>query len=189
MSKIIFLRGAKTILRPVDKSYAPLFQKWVNDPDVRKFVLNTLPADLQREEEWVDSISKNQNQVVVIIEDFEGKPIGTMGLHNIRWVDGVATTGALIGEKDYWNQGYGTDAKMILLHYAFGNLGLRKICSSVKAFNKRSKAYQEKTGYQVEGIRRKQILYNGRYYDEILMAIFKAEFMKKWRVYRKEHSL
>lgn len=189
MSKVVFAKGFKTVLRPVDKSDASLFQRWINDPDIRKFVHNTFPMDLQAEERWIDSLSKRENTLIVVIETIEGTAIGTMGLHGINFVDGIATTGAIIGEKKYWSQGYGSDAKMILLHHAFYNLGLRKICSSVKAFNKRSKAYLEKTGYVVEGVRRKQVLYNGRYWDEILLAIFREEFLKRWRVYKKQHHL
>ncbi len=61
-----------------------------------------------------------------------------MGIHRINWKDRTATTGAVIGEKAYWDKGYGSEAKMLVLDYAFNMLNLRKICSQVLAFNKRS---------------------------------------------------
>ena len=35
----------------------------------------------------------------------------------------------MIGEKSYWGKGYGTDAKMVLLDYAFSELGFRMVKS------------------------------------------------------------
>lgn len=190
MSDVVFLRGAKTILRPPDKEKdAPLFRRWINDPEVRFFLDRVLPADLKVEENWIDNLSGSQNHIVLVIETNEGVPIGTIGLHGISWVNGFATSGAMIGEKDYWGKGYGFDAKMALLYYAFFNLGLRKICSSVFSFNKRSQAYLEKTGYVQEGVKKKQRLRNGRYHDEILLGLFKKDFTPIWRAYKKKHGL
>jgi len=190
MSDVVFLCGAKTTLRPPNKEMdTPLFLKWINDPKVRFFLKRVLPADLKVEENWVDSLSSNEHHIVLVIETNEGVPIGTMGLHGINWINGTATTGAMIGEKEYWGKGYGTDAKMVFLYYAFSNLGLRKICSSVLSFNPRSLAYLKKTGYKQEGIRRGQILRDGRYHDEILMAIWRRDFLKVWSKYKETHEL
>ena len=41
----------------------------------------------------------------------------------------------MIGESEYWGRGLGTEAKMLLLDYAFNTLNLRRICSQVLAFN------------------------------------------------------
>jgi diamine N-acetyltransferase len=190
MSDVVFLRGAKTILRPPDKEFDPkLFRIWINDPEVRIFLTRVLPADLDTEERWIDSLSSNKSHIVLVIETLEGRPIGTIGLHGIDWINRVAVSGAMIGEKKYWGKGYGTDAKMLLLHYAFCSLGLRKICSSVLSLNPRSMAYQIKHGSIQEGVRKKQILKDGRYYDEILLAVWKNNFMKIWRNYKKVHNL
>ena len=110
-----------------------------------------------------------------------------MGLSDIAWKDGTGHTGALIGEKDCWGKGYGTEAKMLLLHWAFTELNLRKITSSVIAFNKRSQRYLKKTGYVVEGVQKKQNFVHNRYCDCLLMAVFKRDFMPLWRTFKKEH--
>jgi len=96
----------------------------------------------------------------------------------------VATTGAVIGEKDCWNKGYGTDAKMALLEYAFNTLNLRKIMSSVIAFNGRSKRYSEKCGYRVEGRIRAWHFKNGRYWDEMIMSVTKSQWLAAFERYR-----
>lgn len=184
--KLVFLRGKKTILRPLRKATDfELCLRWINDPEVNQYLLVYFPVTEKKEEEWFDSFSNNPNEVVLGIEIPDGRLIGTMGLHNIKLKDRTAVTGALIGEKEYWSKGYGTDAKMTLLDYAFNTLNLRKINSSVYAFNKRSLKYNLKCGYKIEGVRKKQIFRNGKYHDEIIIAVFKENWLPIWKKYQK----
>lgn len=185
--RVVFLRGRKTILRPLNKlTDLPKLLVWINDPEVNRYLLSFLPQTVEDEEKWFDSLVEKKNtDIVLAIETRSGKFIGTMGLHRISWKDGVATTGALIGEKRYRGKGYGTDAKMALLNYAFNTLNLRKVCSSVVGFNGRSLAYNFHCGYRREGRRRKQFFKNGRYWDEILLACFKRQWLPIWERYRR----
>jgi RimJ/RimL family protein N-acetyltransferase len=185
-NRVIFLRGKKVILRPLDKQTdLDRVYKWINDPDIRYFIIGIFPQTIKQEEDWLDSKGKDKNDVTLAIETLGGEFIGTIGLHGIEWHGGVATTGALIGEKKFWNRGYGTDAKMILLNYAFNVLGLRKICSRVYSFNKRSLNYSLHCGYKIEGRLKRQFLKNGKYYDIIELGLFKKDWLPHWRRYKK----
>ncbi|MCI0330170.1 MAG: GNAT family N-acetyltransferase [candidate division Zixibacteria bacterium] len=185
-SKLVFLKGKKTILRPLRKATDfELCLRWINDPEVNQYLLVHFPVTEKKEEEWFDKVANNPKEVILGIETLDGKLIGTMALHNINGKDRTAATGALIGEKKYWGKGYGTDAKMTLLDYAFNTLNLRKINSSVYAFNKRSLKYNLKCGYKIEGVRKKQIFRNGKYNDEIIIAVFKEDWLPFWKKYRK----
>jgi len=183
--KVVFLKGKKVNLRPIEKADLPHLYRWINDPDVRHFIIGTFPQTMTKEEKWLENLDKDDKNIIMIIETKEGQPIGTMGIHRIEWKDGVATTGALIGEKEYWGGGYGTDAKMILLDYAFNTLGLRRICSNVLSFNKRSLAYSLHCGYKIEGRKRKHILKRGRYWDLIELGLFMEEWLPIWKKYKK----
>jgi len=184
-----FLEAKRVYLRPLTKKDIFFLQRWINDEEVRQYLNRYLPAMETEEEEWLEHIHKNRKcHVVLMICLAEGdKPIGTMGIHRINHKDGVASTGAMIGEKSCWGKGYGTEAKMILLNYAFNTLNLRKVCSSVFAFNGRSQKYNKKCGYTIEGVRKKHHFVNGKYVDEVLMAVFKKDFMPLWRKFKKEH--
>ncbi len=183
--QIIFLEGQKVILRPLRKETdLESCLRWINDPEVRQYLKNHLPFTVQQESDWFDQLSQRTGDIILAIETLEGAFIGTMGLHRIDWQDRVATTGALIGEKDYWGQGYGTDAKMVLLDYAFNTLNLRKICSSTFSYNKRSLQYLLHCGYQIEGRRRRQRFRGGKYWDEIILGLFKHEWAPIWKRYQ-----
>jgi RimJ/RimL family protein N-acetyltransferase len=195
--EVVFLRGAKTILRPYnEETDLELCQKWINDPEIRPFVRNVFPITLDQEKEALKGFSEKKDGLFLIIEgkvEEEPKPkfktIGTMGLFRIDSVDRTASTGAMIGEKECWRNGYGKDAKMILLAHAFFALNLRKIWSSAIEFNENSLGYQKSTGYVVEGVRKKQFFKDGRYWDEVLTAVFAKDFLPLWEKYKKEHKL
>jgi RimJ/RimL family protein N-acetyltransferase len=184
---IVFLKGKNVNLRPVSKLDVPYLVRWINDPDVRYFLEAYLPQNEQDEEKWVENLSKEKSRdIVFIIETKAGKPIGLMGIHNIKWRDRVATTGALIGEKAYWGKGLGSEAKMLLLDYAFNTLNLRKMCSGAIAFNERSIRYSLRCGYKEEGRLRAHIFRAGRYWDLVQLAIFQEDFLKPQKKVRKK---
>lgn len=184
-SPVVFLRGKKTILRPLCKETdMESCVKWLNDPEVRQFLKHFVPINWKEEEEWFDSQKHSKDNIVLAIETIEGRYIGNMGIHRINWKDRRATTGAFIGEKEFWGKGYGTDAKMSLLNYAFNTLGLQKMCSGAMDFNERSIRYSLRCGYKVEGRLRNHIFRNGRFHDEVLLGIFRGEWKHIWNYYQ-----
>jgi len=186
----IFIQGKKIILRPLNKEIdLKLCWEWVNNPEIRNFLLIPFPSTKHMEEKWFDE-NETKDDVVLAIETLKDREfIGTMGLHRINWINRVATTGTLIGKKEYWGRGYGTDAKMFLLNYAFNTLNLRKIKSEVVIYNKRSLQYSLHCGYKIEGKRIKEQFKNGKYHDLILLGLFKEDWLPVWEHYQKTGNI
>lgn len=183
---IMFRKGKHIHLCVVLKAYLPRITKWINDPEVTQYLAAYMPQYERNEEQWLERIAehKDTDQVFALVT-VSGEAIGIMGLHHINLKDGTATTGALIGEKRFWGKGYGSEAKMLLLDYAFNALNLRKICSSALAYNGRSVRYSKKCGYEEEGIRKAQFFKNGAYHDEILLAVFREKWLPHWKRFQK----
>jgi len=181
---VIFLRGKRVILRPLSENDVQQLTRWINDPELRQFIKNTFPITEGGERDWLEGLKKRSDTDIVLGIEVKGKLIGNMGLHRIDWKNRIATTGAIIGEKEYWGKGYGTDAKMTLLNYAFNDLNLRKLMSHVYAFNGRSLAYSLHCGYRVEGRLRRHRFVNGRYWDEIILGLFKSDWFPYWEKYQ-----
>lgn len=186
-NRVIFLKGRKTILRPMNKQTdIEKCLRWINDPEIRHFVKNIFPMTYADEEYWFDNMGrKKPNDISFAIETLDGTYIGNMGIHNINWKNGTFVTGAIIGEKEYWNKGYGTDAKMLLLDYAFNTLNLRKGVSTVIAYNKRSLNYSLHCGYKIEGVQKKQMFREGKYHDLLWLGLFKKDWLVVWKRYKK----
>ncbi len=183
--KTVFLVGRMVNLRPFTESDIPTLTRWINDPEVREFVTAILPQTEKQEEEWFNKLGADDKNIVLGIETKDGTLIGSIGIHEINWQDRVCITGAIIGEKEYWGKGYGTDAKMILLDYIFNTLNLHKACSATLAYNKRSLHYSLHCGYKIEGTKRKHIFKKGRYWDLIELGLLKKEWLPIWRKYKK----
>jgi len=124
-----------------------------------------------------------------MIVGVDGCRIGTMGLHNISWKDGTATTGAIFGSEKHRNQGIGTLAKMALLNHAFNVLNLRMILSEAISFNLRSINYSLKCGYVQIGSIPNWIYWEGQYYDYIMLTITKADFEIKWSQHTQKYNI
>jgi len=188
---VVFLEGKKVILRPLDKhTDAEKLQCWINDPKVRHNLAMIFPNTLKNEEDFIDRGGDATKGVVLgIVIKETGELIGTMALHEIDWPNRNANTGAMIGEKEYWGKGYGTDAKMILLDYAFNTLNLHTVSSMAFAFNKRSIGYNAHCGYRVEGVQKSRLFRAGRYWDRVLLGVSKKDWLPIWRRYKKTGSV
>ena len=57
----------------------------------------------------------------------DGKFIGTADYREVDHVKRSCTVGVTIGDKNYWEKGYGTDALSVLAEYLFNRLNLRRI--------------------------------------------------------------
>jgi RimJ/RimL family protein N-acetyltransferase len=182
--RITFLKGQKVVLRPVEESDVPRLQLWINDPEVIRGTLQYLPRSESHEREWLERLQKDPSAIFLAIETLEGRHIGSTGIFGISWRDRTAHTGMMIGEKDCWGKGYATDAKMILLNYAFDTMNLRKMCSAALEFNQASVTYNLHCGYREEGRRRQQYFRDGRCWDEIIIACFREDWFPIWERYR-----
>jgi RimJ/RimL family protein N-acetyltransferase len=185
---IISSQGHKVYLRPIDERNIETFLRWINDRSISRYLESYLPVTERGEQAWFESVVHSQNNILFSIVTLDGVLIGNTGLMNIKWNDRVGFTGTMIGEKEFWGKGYGTDSKMLLLDYAFNVLNMRKICSSTYAFNDRSLASMLKCGFQEEGRRRLQVYREGEYYDEIMVGVFKEEWLPLWEKYKAEKT-
>jgi len=170
------LFGEKVRLRAIERDDIPRFVKWLNDPEVKQYLTMFWPLSHAEEERWFEKQLDDQNSRVFAIETEDGTHIGNIGLHDIDWKNRKATLGIFIGEKDYWNRGYGTDAIKTLLRFAFEELNLNRVQLSVLDFNARAIRCYEKCGFITEGRLRQTLFRNGRYHDELRMAVLREEW-------------
>lgn len=169
--------GNKVCLRAYKEEDIKIATGFVNDKELKKFLVATIPfpMSLWEEETWIRSQTGNENgEYNFAIEDLEtNKYIGGCGIQKVNWISRVATVGIMIGDKDYWGKGYGTDAMKVLMQFIFENMNMNKIRLSTFSFNERAKKSYEKCGFKVEGVLRDEVFKEGKYYNEIIMAAFR----------------
>lgn len=154
------------------------FTKWMNDFQVTDYIGRSAQMiTLNEEKEWLENFNKNnKNRNFNIIELNKDKLIGTISLENLNWTDRSATLGIFIGDKDYRNSGYGTEAIKLLLEYGFRYLNLHSIRLDLLNINERAHKCYLKCGFKDTGKSREAIFLNGKYYDKLHMDILGNEF-------------
>ncbi|MDY6872954.1 MAG: GNAT family protein [Chloroflexota bacterium] len=103
-------------------------------------------------------------------------PIGNCQFHNLDWRCRAGEIGIMIGEKEYWNQGYGAKTMKLLLKHGFESLNLHRIGLRVYSKNKRGIRAYEKAGFVYEGMFRQAHYQHVRYYDAHLMSVLRDEW-------------
>jgi RimJ/RimL family protein N-acetyltransferase len=177
----------RVVLRPVTEADIPYMVEYLNDPAVSVNLNLSRPKSETSQRGFVERINKDDSADIVLALEVGGVFIGTMGLHGIDHRHGTATTGTVIG-KEYQGKGYASEAKMLLLEYAFNTLNLRKVYSNVHSFNEYSLRYAAKCGYREEGRLKAHHYAKGQYWDRVQLAVFREDFWPLWEKFALEHK-
>jgi len=141
------LKGERLRLREFHPADLVQTRKWVADPEIARWILPAWPLLPSSWEEWLRRIYSSPDARHFAIVLLDGRHIGNVSLHSIRWEEKVAELGIVIGEKDCWGKGYGPEALRLLLSYAFWELGLARIVLHVHRRNHRAIRAYKKVGF------------------------------------------
>lgn len=122
------------------------------------------------------------------VEAGKGDHIGNCSCYNIYESSGEGEVGIMIGNRDYWDKGFGADAMCALVDYIFRETGLARLHLRTLLWNKRAQKCFLKAGFTPCG----EILRGGHQF--VLMELYrwhweeelilKKTFKKGWRLRR-----
>jgi RimJ/RimL family protein N-acetyltransferase len=172
--------GERIRLRHAERADLPRFVEWLNDPEVRRGLSLFLPLSQVEEEQWFENHLKRPAEEQALVIEVKSEAgwamIGNSSFFNVDWRVRSAELGIVIGDKAYWNQGYGTQAMRLLVHHGFTTLNLNRIFLRVYEDNPRAVRAYEKAGFFQEGRMRQGEYHDGRYLDVLLMSVLKFEW-------------
>ena len=113
---------------------------------------------------------------LAIIEKDEGKLVGH-ALCDWGW-DPHSPFIALVIEPARQRQGYGSEILALLPRYLFGQTPAYNISSWAAGWNTPALNFARRHGFRECGRSRREGLYKGKYYDEILVDILRPEWLK-----------
>ena len=106
------------------------------------------------------------------VETLEGIHIGNIMYYDLDMRSRQAELGIMIGDKEYWSSGYGTDTVNTLLRHLFTTLELDKVYLHTLSWNYRAQASFNKSGFKsVRDVKR-----GGQ--DFILMEVLRPDWEK-----------
>jgi RimJ/RimL family protein N-acetyltransferase len=129
------------------KQLNPNYEQWFYDPEVTKYnshglYYNYNQTKQQELELMLKEAGDPPKRIIWMIwtQAQKRKPpkgaksmstipvhIGNISLQNIDWINRSAEFAIIIGEKDYWDKGYGTEAGKLLIEHGFDRLNINRI--------------------------------------------------------------
>lgn len=134
--------------------------------------------------EWRQAQPRTHYELAITLKD-SGKLIGGCGLTAPGMETGGQGGGFGSGElgyilhRDYWRQGYGSEAAEALMTYGFGVLNLHRIQAYCHPDNKASAGVMTKIGMQYEGHLRENLLFKGVWRDSLLHAMLQSDWRER----------
>lgn len=148
MNKVT-LNTERTILKPMSEQDAESIVKWRNDDEVLKNLFLQKKITIEDHMNWFEKYQTDETRMEWVIHLKEGQVrIGTIGLSSIDYVNHSAEYGILIGEKEYWGQGYAFEVSQAILDFGYTNLKLDLIYLNVFETNIGAIKLYEKLGFK-----------------------------------------
>ena len=169
----VFVAGERVVLR--EKSVTDISDdyKWRTDAELAELDA-TRPLNMSlrqfekyavQEMQYPDTRSKRLS-----VDTACGVHIGNVMFYDIDLRSKRAELGIMIGDKDYWGQGYGTETVGLLLDHMFGAYPFDRIYLHTLTWNHRAQKSFQKSGFkEVRPVRK-----GG--YDFIQMEIYRREW-------------
>jgi RimJ/RimL family protein N-acetyltransferase len=167
-------------LRPVEEMDLPLIHRWMNHPEVWRYMDYERPVSMSDVREDVEGARREGQPFVIVADD---RPIGRIGLNEFRRRDRICSFYMFIGEPAYWGMGHARDATITLLRYAFDRLDLHQVQLWTLGDNDRAIRMYERCGFVQEARLRDRSFKEGRWVDHVLMSVNRGEFgvaLERW---------
>lgn len=164
-------------IRFITKEDTDHILQWRNAPSVIEHFVYRKPLTREEHLNWLETKVTTGEVAQFIIEEVENKiPIGSVYLRDIDNIHQKAEFGIFIGEDAARGKGYGTQATLLILQYAFETLGLNKVTLRVFAENQRAIHCYKKVGFIEDGRFRDDVCINGKFHDMVFMSILRKEW-------------
>lgn len=172
------IRGKRVLLRAIEETDLELLHQWSNDPDIWYLLGGWhFPSSLESTKSWFQGLKSDHLNQRFAIETPELGLIGTANLVDIDWKNNHAFHGMMLGDKDNRGKGYGTDTIMAVMRYAFEELHLERLDSTIIEYNEASvNVYVNKCGWKIEGRQKRWYFRKNRYWDRIIVGVTRDDY-------------
>jgi RimJ/RimL family protein N-acetyltransferase len=170
------ITGNKVRLREKKLSDVRNDYQWQSDPELAEYDAAPI-LDISFSIYLLDYSSmvhhKDNHRYPLAIETLDGKHIGNCTCYDIDAKKGEAQLGIMIGNRDYWDKGYGADAINTLVDYIYKTSSLHRLYLKTLDWNKRAQQCFSKCGFTPCGSLKR----NG--YRFVLMELTRENWEKR----------
>lgn len=161
-----------------DKEAIELYTEWLNNEEYLHFLgRNQFIQTFADEKKWAEREEENCEYRFNIVTKLSRQMIGNCDIWTIPY-SRSARLGILIAEKEFQNQGIGTEVIMLLLKYCFEELNMHNVMLQLDSTNERAYKCYTKAGFIECGRERECNFHHGKYSDCITMQILENQYFK-----------
>ncbi|MFC1906609.1 GNAT family N-acetyltransferase [Chloroflexota bacterium] len=149
---------------------------WQTDPELAELDALTVPTITFRQylsDHTAELLYSSATKRQFGIETINGKHIGNCGYYAVDEAKGEAELGIMIGDRDYWNKGYGNDAVNTLIGHILTQTNLNRIHLKTLVCNNRAQKCFQKCGFTPCG----QVVRDG--HNFILMELHRNQWQER----------
>jgi len=173
--KFVSKSGASIVVRSATETDAPFIlslAKSVIEEEIYQLTSSSeFKMTVEAEEKWIRSHLENPNHLL-LVAILNNEVVGMLDFSNGHR-QRIAHTGefGMSVAKDFRGQGVGSFLLSALFEWATDNKTIEKINLSVHSNNERAIAQYKKMGFEIEGVRKKDLKYKeGQYIDTVIMG-------------------
>lgn len=173
------IKGKALTLRAIERTDLPTLQSWANDPVTQDGIGEVhFPSSLDFHETWFAGLKSDRLNQRFVVQTPEGSIIGLSSIINIDWRNRHAWHGLVIGDSSHRGKGYGVDAIMATMRYAFEELNLVRLDGSMIEYNAQSIATYcgPKLGWREEGRKKNYFYRKGRFWDQVIVGVTREDY-------------
>lgn len=177
-----FLTGENIYLSPLSRNdVSEKYINWLNDKEVcRDNSHSTFPNTKSKTLSYIRSLENSKDEIAFAIRWKKNDiHIGNIAIKKIDRINRSAELAIIIGDKDYWNKGAGSEAYRLMIDYGFNTLNLNRLSSGQTVNNTGMINVCKKMGMKKEGLLREVLYKNGEYIDAVIYSIIKKDFKNK----------
>ena len=156
------ISSSKVKLRDKKLADAPDDYVWQTDPELAQLdavppLTITYPQYLSN---YVSELyNSSRTRYLFAVETLDGRHIGNCVYYGVDEANGEAEVGIMIGDRNYWDKGYGTDAVTALVNYIFRQTNLNRLYLKTLDGNDRAQRCFKKCGFTPYGHRNRDGFY------------------------------
>ena len=173
------MKNFRVYLRALEPDDYKITVDWRNDDEIWKMVGGPKYfVSSEYEKNWIIKAINNPNEIRLGVCLKENDLlIGLASVIDIDWINRSCHCPSMIGNKEYWSSGYGTEARRLLLDFCFLERSFERIWALILEDNVASQKMVIKCGYQKEGVLRNAVFKNGNFKNQILMSVLRDEYL------------
>jgi ribosomal-protein-alanine N-acetyltransferase len=164
-------------LREITRDDASPLLAMLATEDVSRF-MSPLPPTLDSFGRFVawnhDQRAAGQSICFVVVPSGIGSPVGVFQMRSLEPGFITAEWGFALGSP-FWGSGLFANAARLVLDFAFGTVGVRRLEARACAENRRGNGALRKLGATPEGVLRRAFLWHGKYHDQVLWSILDSD--------------